>query len=237
MDEKKQKQTEIYEAVKAGKIEKTIAILNTGIDLEFKYKYGDTLLKTAVDYHHVEIVRLLLKAGASTISSNKYLLRQALNYALNKNDINILKELVGVGINVNQSLKNDGETAIMDAAHCGNFNVVRMLVDAGANVNAVTNGGYFALWNAANQGWREIYDYLAPLTDAELRQEAEQLLAEGLIYRQRANDKFTEAFIEAAAMGNLNAVNKAIDEGVNVNAISCENVMALNIASFWVIYQ
>lgn len=222
---------EIYEIVKKGDLEKFLIIIECEIDLESKNKYGDTLLKIAVDYHHLEIVRLLLQAGALPVFPDGSLLSRALNYALIDKDITILEELVEAGIDINQSLENDDETAIMRAAQYGNFEVVKMLFYAGANVNALTNGGYFALWNAANQGWQEIHDYLAPLTSLELRKEAEELLPKGLIFRQRLNDQFTEDFIGAAAIRDVNAVVDAIKNGVNINAFGSDENTALYIAA------
>jgi len=227
-----QKQREIHEAVKTGDVEKTLKLIKAGVDLNFKYQHGETLLEIGVDCRHLECVSVLIKAGASPVYRAQSLLRSIFNNPVFENDIAILKQLIEAGIDVNQILEDD-ETPLMIAAHHGNLELVQMLVNAGANVNALPSSGYYALWNAANQGWQEIYDYLAPLTSPELRQEAELVLPTGLIRRQRANDKFTEAFFDQVVKGDIEAVKKSIKKGVNVNAISADGVVALNIASFW----
>lgn len=93
-------------------------------------------------------------------------------------------------------------------------------------------GGYTALWTAAYWGLQEIFDYLAPLTSSQLRQEAEEILAEGLVRRQRLDDTFTEDFISAAGMGDVDAVISALQSGVNINAIGSNESPALGMAAF-----
>lgn len=59
---------------------------------------------------------------------------------------------------------------LMDAVSGGHLEIVKLLVDAGADVN-VMNGGAIALEEALKQGYQEIFDYLAPLTDTQLREQ------------------------------------------------------------------
>jgi ankyrin repeat protein len=142
-----------------------------------------------------------------------------------------LEELIQSGFDINIRL-DDNTTALMEAVRAADLYVVRLLVEAGADVNPET-GGYTALWDAAYWGLQEIFDYLAPLTSSELRQEAEEILAEGLRCRQRLDDTLTEDFISAAGMGNVDAVIAAIENGVNLNAIGSNENPALTIAAFW----
>ncbi|BAY73557.1 ankyrin repeat domain-containing protein [Trichormus variabilis] len=222
------RQAEIYEAVQKGDLEQVINLINTGIDLEKRDKDGYTLLKVAVDFGYLEIVQGLLKAGASTIFPEGRLLSSAIK----PGKIEILEELIKAGVDINQRLEDD-KTILMEAANIGDINVVKKLVESGADVNALTDGGDFALLNAAYQGWQEVFDYLAPLTSLELRQESEQALPKGLVRRKRANDKYTEDFIDAVAIGDLNTVVQTIKNGVDVNAISSEGTIPLHTASFW----
>lgn len=226
--ELEKRQAEIYEAVQKGDLEQLINFINAGIDLEQRDKDGYTLLKVAVDFGYLDIVRVLLKAGASPIFPEGRLLSSAIK----PGKLEILEELIKAGIDINQRLE-DNKTILMEAANMGDISVVKKLVEGGADVNALTDGGDFALLNATYQGWQEVFDYLAPLTSPELRQESEKALTKGLIRRKRANDKYTENFIDAVAIGDLNTVVQTIKDGVNVNAIGSEGTIPLNIASFW----
>lgn len=231
-EEKYNQQQKIYEAVKNGDLDTTIKQIETGVDLNFQYKYKETLLKIAVNINHLKIIDILLEAGALPIYHDESLLKKSLRYALFENNIIILEKLIKAGINVNQNFE-DNETALMSAAYCGNIHVVKMLVDAKANVNALSNGEYFALWNAASQGWQAVYNYLSPLTSPKLRKEAEKILSKGLIYRQRINDKLTEDFIGATAMNRIDDVIQAIEKGVNIDAFGSDENTALCIAANW----
>ncbi|WP_392530126.1 ankyrin repeat domain-containing protein [Nostoc sp. C117] len=162
----------------------------------------------------------------------KILLEEALETALKKGDTSALTQLIQNGININIRL-DDEQTSLMEAVRAGDINVVHILVEAGADVNAQDNSGFSALWKAAYWGLQEIFDYLAPLTSLDLRQEAQEILPKGLVYRQRADDNFTEDFIAAAAIGDSNAVQAAIKEGVNVNAIGSDGTPALVSSAFW----
>ncbi|BAT56958.1 hypothetical protein NOS3756_59700 (plasmid) [Nostoc sp. NIES-3756] len=54
-----------------------------------------------------------------------------------------------------------------------NFNVVRLLVEVSADVNEIRDRGNFPLAIAADNGYSEILNYLASLTNIELRQQLE----------------------------------------------------------------
>jgi ankyrin repeat protein len=162
----------------------------------------------------------------------KLLLNEALETALKKDDTSALKQLIQNGININIRC-NEDQTSLMEAVRAGDINVVRILVEAGADVNAKDNAGFTALWKAAYWGLQEIFDYLAPLTFLDLKEEAQKILPKGLVYRQRADDNFTEDFIASAAMGDNDAVQAAIKEGVNVNAVGSDETPALVPSAFW----
>ena len=79
-------------------------------------------------------------------------------------------------------------------------------------------------------GWQEVYDYLLPLTKSELISKAEKLLPDGLVYRQRRNNKLVEKLINASKTGNLENVIDCINSKVDVNAVGSEKLTALQSA-------
>lgn len=219
---------EFYKAIRNGNLKQVQKFIQAGVDLEQRGYQRCTPLELAVVFGHLEIVRSLLKAGASIFNDATSLLESTKQ----EGKTDILLALISAGIDVNQQLKEDEERVLMYVAGKGNIRAVKALVEAGADVNAVSRIGDFALLNAAWGGHQEVFDYLAPLTSPKLRQEAEEILLAGLIRRQRLEDKFTEDFISAAEMGDIQGVLKAIQDGVNINAIGADENTALYIAAY-----
>jgi ankyrin repeat protein len=127
--------------------------------------------------------------------------------------------------------RDDGYTILMCLAWVGRVELVKLAVEAGPDVNAISNDNSFALYEAARQGWKEVYDYLTPLTSPKLVKIAEKELPKGIIYRQRKNNYAVEAFVDDAFYGNINAVSTAISQGIDVNAISSNGKAALHKAT------
>lgn len=175
----------------------------------------------AVAYGCVKIVQTLLSAGAYP---HDYILVQ-LQPNSEKNTLQILSLLVDAGINVNFKLEED--TLLMKAAGRGELVLIKLLLEAGADVNQTNQFGECALMFAAYAGWQEVYEYLAPLTSRELRAEPEKYFPEGLLRRQRKNDRLSDGFISAALLGELDAVLGATEKGVNINTIGAEGNTAL----------
>lgn len=215
-------------AIESGALLQVKRLIDAGVDVN---KCSPSLgplppLGYAVAYGHVEIVQTSLSAGAYP---HGYILLQ-LQPNSEKNTLQILSLLVDAGINVNFKLE-EADTLLMKAAGRGELDLVKLLLEAGADVNQTNQFGECALMFAAYAGWQEVYEYLAPLTSQELRAEPEKYFPDGLLHRQRKNDRLSGGFISAAAMGELDAVLGAIEKGVNINTIGAEGNTALYIAS------
>lgn len=219
----------LCKAIKEKNLEQIKIILNRAKSLLEKPLCSSfTPLQYAVFLGCTEIVKYLLKIGASVDNGTQLILER-----INKENKNrILLELIKAGINVDRQISEDERTILMDAVWEGNFDLVKAIVEAGAYVNAISNDGSYALLNAADRGEQKIFNYLAPYTISELREEAEIALPKGLIYRKRSNDKLTEKFF-LATTGDLKGVTKAINNGVNVNAFDSEGFTALYSAAIF----
>ena len=128
----------------------------------------------------------------------------------------------------NERESETGDTILLKIIGTGQLKLIKALVKAGANVNNKDYDGNFPLFCAARGGRKDIFDYLAPLTNSELRQLAEKELAHGLVYRQRRDNYAVEAFVHAALFGNLKAVSKALSLQIDINAISSNGETALH---------
>ena len=79
--------------------------------------------------------------------------------------------LLKTEFNLNERHEED-YTIIMEIAWTGRVDLVKVLVEMGADINAMSNDTTFTLFEAARAGRQEVFDYLAPLTDSELRETA-----------------------------------------------------------------
>ena len=82
--------------------------------------------------------------------------------AASNGHLEIVRQLVTAGADVNVGRDEDGATAIVMAAQNGHAAVVQFLVDSGANANAVTEQQATALWLAAQNGHAAV---VGPLVD------------------------------------------------------------------------
>ncbi|WP_204102648.1 MULTISPECIES: ankyrin repeat domain-containing protein [Spirulina sp. CCY15215] len=114
---------------------------------------------------------------------------------------------------------SDGATILMDIACTDRLDLVKTLVAMGANTNEQNDDGYYPLFCAAGCGRQNIYNYLLPLTDPELHSRAENELEKGLIERQIDEESYFTSYVfnYAALIGNIKAVETAINQGVDIN--------------------
>ena len=190
-------------------------------------------LELAIDSGSTAKVQSLLQTfdwtdkGDGFLPSSYYLM-----LAAETGKVELVKLLVKAGADVNQP-DEEGWTVLMFAGGEGNFDIVRVLVEANADVNFESPTGEHALETVARQGHQEIFDYLAPLTNLDLREEAEQKLSEGIGKRRQeeAVDPAVDMLILAASDGNLRKVKKLIEAGVDVNGIDAYDTTPLSAAA------
>ncbi|CAE7897032.1 Kinase D-interacting substrate of 220 kDa [Symbiodinium microadriaticum] len=108
-----------------------------------------TPLTCASAYGHVEIVRLLLEAGAAVDLTDRQG-NTALTLATANGHIEALRLLLGAGANIGQTDK-DGRTALSWASSIGHVKAAELLLEAGADTNATDHGLNTSLiWASAN---------------------------------------------------------------------------------------
>ena len=121
----------------------------------------------------------------------------------------------------------------MVAAQTGNLEIVKLLIQFNASVNAKCyDPEVTALYIAAIKGHNEVFEYLFSLINCpQQREYALKELPDGIIRKQRREDKLTTNFISAAARGNIQGVEKAIEAGVSISAFGERGETALHKAS------
>ncbi|PTB65863.1 ankyrin, partial [Trichoderma citrinoviride] len=123
-----------------------------------------TVLQSAAESGHMNIVKLLLSAGADVNAEPADDGGgTALRAAAGEGHLDIVKLLLEAGADVNAEPKGRQETALQVACFKGYLNIVQMLINAGADVNAKPTHHYqnkCALQAAAANGHSGIVEML-----------------------------------------------------------------------------
>ena len=83
---------ELIEAVENNNIDKLKEFINNKVDINYQTEKGDTALILASYYGNIEIVKLLIKAGANKDITDRWGFT-AIDYAIDKNYKQIIKLL------------------------------------------------------------------------------------------------------------------------------------------------
>lgn len=109
------------------------ALINGGIDVNFKNDTNDPALTNASSFANPQIVQMLIDAGADINHKNSQG-STALTQAAQRKEKEIAEILIKANANVNTTTYY-GTTPLMVAAYSGNHEIVKLLIDAGADVN------------------------------------------------------------------------------------------------------
>lgn len=120
---------------------------------------GDTILIFAAGKDDLELVKLLLDAGADSALENN-VGETALMRAAMHGHYKVVDLLLARGANINQKSSQDLWTALMYAANNDHFEVVKLLLKAGAHIDAQNSDGDTALMIAVREGFVQIVRFL-----------------------------------------------------------------------------
>ena len=157
---------------------------------------GSSPLIEASLHCHVEVVRLLLEAGADKDLTNNDGISALMRASL-CGHVEVVRLLLEAGADKNSTC-NDGLSALRLASVLGHVEVVRLLLDAGADKNSAGTPGITALVLAASAGHAEV---LRLLLDA------------GAGKSSTCNDGRT-ALVLASGKGNVEALRLLLDADV-----------------------
>lgn len=122
-------------------------------------KYDEMPLHMACIAGHLEVVRALLKSGASTEAKDR-LEGTALHRAAYNGHKQIVELLVASGAVVDVRGDRFDQTPLFSAAARGHVEIADFLISSGAYVNAENSSGYTPLHFAAVKGDREMVELL-----------------------------------------------------------------------------
>ena len=155
--------TELLNAVLAGDVVKTTTLLKNGADCNNSNDEGATLLMLAAGAGHIEIVEMLIAAGAKVDATDARgwtaLMKALFNYELNRGFPDIVSALISAGADIEHQVSY-GTRPLMIAAGYGEASVVEVLLAAGVDVGAMNEGGRNAKTMAETKDYVEVINQL-----------------------------------------------------------------------------
>ena len=139
----------LVDAAKSGDVAAVRAALQKKADVNATASDGSTALHWAVHRDALDVVDLLLGAGANPKAANRYGVTP-LSLAATNGNARIVERLLRGGADPNTALAG-GETVLMTAARTGDVAVLEALIEANADVNAreSSRGQTALMWAAA----------------------------------------------------------------------------------------
>jgi ankyrin repeat protein len=137
-----------------------------------------------------------------------------------------VQELINSGCDVNRSYSEDEITPLMYTAFVGDLAIAKLLVEAGADVNAVSRDGDSALLSSIFGNHKEIFQYLEPLTNIQIRLAVKKYIKTGKDDPPHVHEMI-DIFTEEALTGNLESVSFILSKGININISDSSGETAL----------
>ncbi|KAH6662802.1 ankyrin repeat-containing domain protein [Halenospora varia] len=138
-------------AIKAGHAAVVKVLVENGVDLEQKSRYGETALSMAIKAGHIAIVKVLLENGASIHGeSSKVYGVSPLYMAVTHKQIEMVKLLIE-NSSIAEHISRDPD-ALIHAVKLNQKEIVELLLKCGTNPDQRVKGGYTPLeshvvWN------------------------------------------------------------------------------------------
>lgn len=143
--------SDLKAAIDSGNVAAVRAIINATPDFGLLDPAGDSALLLAAELKQVEIVKILLDAGARISDVNQALAARSLRVAASEDSSAGVEAWVAAGADINGKNQNQA-TALMLAAQRGHVNAAQALVKFKADVDAMNKQGETALTLAAVSG-------------------------------------------------------------------------------------
>jgi ankyrin repeat protein len=155
----------------------------------------------------------LIKSGSVDVNKQSSDDETALIVASYQNRLNIVKDLINAGADVN--IKSNytgawgGYTALMQASYHNFMNIVKELIDAGADVNIKNSDGHTALYYAMDQSYKgENYLLFKSLLNAGADYNLVDLFDfVSDVYREKLKIDFPEKYDEYLMIKNAKKYN------------------------------
>ncbi|MBE9178150.1 ankyrin repeat domain-containing protein [Oculatella sp. LEGE 06141] len=212
---KKEVLVDEYASVMLGRIDQIRAFINIGFNVNETYTKLNTYpIFDAIEFQHLNVVRLLIQVGASVhnvLDSNG---ATVLHLHGSVKNIHIFNSLISAGANI--YLRDyKGFTPLHVAARSGCSNVVARLVELGADIDSIAEDGSTPLWQAAY---------------SQNQQATECLLSAGA--RVNISNRLGETPLHATLhrKSGVLVAQSLIDRGIDINSTNQRGLRAIHIA-------
>jgi ankyrin repeat protein len=220
----------LIDAVKSGSVDVVRRLAKNGA-VNAAEVDGTTALHWAVRADNLELVRVLVRAGADVKRANRYGVQPLTLAAINGNAA-MLETLLAAGADPNTALP-EGETVVMTAARTGKVDALKVLLAHGANVNSQERslGETALMWAAAENhagAVRALVDAGADVNarSAALNYRQMKFATEAMITTPFPRGSWT-ALMYAARDGALDGARALADAGADLNLTDRDGTTAL----------
>lgn len=156
---------ELFNAVKANKIEQIRDLIARGVGLNFE-RDGDTTLSLAIRDRRTQIAKMLLEAGADPEFAESEYGTTPLNMAVQMSDYDTLELLIEkYKVNVNKPSKSNTYPLHVAAVFGQSWGLTKVLLAAGANANVINDKGEAPIDIARAARKMDIVTALEPVTN------------------------------------------------------------------------
>ena len=212
------KSEEFFAAARKGDTAAVKALLDKGVDVNAKTRYGATGLSYACDKGHIDVVKLLIERGADVNSKDTFYGEVPLGWALSKEHIEIIRLLLDKGA-------TGIERVLMSGVGDGKIELVKVALDKGGLKAETLNN---ALRRASTSSNKEIVELLkkAGAVAAEVNVEPEVLKSYAGVYKNEQVGELTVEVKDGKLLGKLAGQGSFTTSPVNKNTFSVLEVEA-----------
>jgi ankyrin repeat protein len=115
---------QFWEAARKGDVATVKALLDKGVDVNAKFRYGTTALFKAAERGHIEVVKLLLERGADVNVKDTFYGATAMTWALENKHVEVVRALL-------EKSAQSVDEVLMTGVRGGNVALVRVALDRG----------------------------------------------------------------------------------------------------------
>jgi len=139
----KDQETPLHRAITRGSTEAAKILIESGADINQPRRDGQTPLEMARLCNRTEILVLLDQTPTTevSLSSNQELAETPLYKAAERNDVNLIKQLLADGADIDLAAGRDQETPLHRAITRGSTEAAKILIESGANINQPRSDG------------------------------------------------------------------------------------------------
>jgi ankyrin repeat protein len=208
--EKEKLNNDLIKAARRGNLRKVKELIESGVDVNAKHKWGWTPLMFAARYKHAETGEYLLQKGAdvTVCSVNK---GNAHTLAVQQDLYGLARQLLEKG--ADSDVPNEFGTPLRHCIKAGNVEYAELLIKKGANVNSIGGGNNFSvLTYSCQKGEIEIVRLLLRHgADVNVKNRIEGTPLENAINRRYI--KIVELLVDNGAEIDARAIGIANERG------------------------